>query len=1395
LSVRLTGQGSNLSRTLRGAARDARAASGEVDELRRSVASLRAETRQRIRIGVQVDSSNLRDDVQAAINGAGNGQGLAVRLRLTDTMQLRRDVADAVRWASMGHRIDIPIGLRDLNGLRAEVTAVVRAAALGQSLNIPVTLNTNSLRPALTQLTSNLNQAGNAGHNGFQTSIQDLGLLAAALLPVAAAAVPVATRLLAAGAGATAFGIAIAGQIATLSEAADAQKKYEEAVEQHGAASTEAATASEAYQIALSKLPKATRETAAAFTVLKEDYQAWSDALADTTMPVATKGLQIMDALLPHLTPFVEGAAGAFDRLMTAVGGEVNSAGFDKLMDSFSEASTDALNEIVTDIIRLSQATDSFTDGDDVQEFLAYCRENGPLVAETLKNLTIALMHVLTAASGSGVSILTLANALAKLVNAVPSEAIGVFLQLYTAMRLLRIGIAGVTAVTGSQAAAGLAGFVRSARFGGVGPAIAGVAQRMTTLQKAAGGLGILGAVAIGIEELSDRAKGAPPNVDRLVTSLKELAATGETTGELEATFGSIDGFVSKLNRLDAQQKTLDRGFEWPKKIAGVGPIIDTVAPRIDNLLNKGDSIEALEDDFASFDQAFAQLVSSGHADLAAEQFARYEAALKASGRSQDEINALFPEYTAAVADFAVEQEIAAQSMGLFGRAAIDTQAKLDAQRKSADGLRMSILALNEVNRAAGSAMSAFEQSIDDATKAAKDHAGVLKMRDGELDLGSEKAREAEKVLSDLAANTDQAASKAREQGKSWEYVQGIMARGKEEFVTAAQNMGLTKQQAEALAQAYLSIPDSKSTTVEMKTEDAIAGLDAVIAAIQKTPGKKSVTVDALTDSAITMLENLGLKVRRLPNGKFEVTAATATAQDSLAAVQTARDGLKSKNITIDANPASFWSAVSGLIGKVLGTSYINVQQRAVESNLQPRFRADGAVVDYYAEGGMRARSENHVAQIAPAGSWRVWAEPETGGEGYVPFAPSKRGRSRVITEEIVRRLGGDPSGIQWNADGSVTGWRYDPQSGSLYSPSEAGQAGHKTRKVKVKVKGKVTTKDVDYFDLGAVEKRLKSISKLTIGWNNDLQTVADRAGGDVAEALAAMGEDGMALARKMAHGSTKYINEMSAALRNLQRTAKASLTDYTRQLGNANKLNKDFADDLARLAGMGYGELAAQLAAQNDTAAQQLADAAVKDRRKAAAANTQAKAANQALTADQVQALVQIIAAITTNKTGIHDVAAKTGLGEDEIIAVANKAKGQIQSSLGSRATRFLADLGKANKHMAYADGGIRAGLYATRGGIIRFAEPETGGEAFLPLSASKRRSALPVLADVAHRFGLGLTDAQASRPVVIVREGGDTHVTVTAVRTGATASDIGAQVGRSVRRARRGGVAARAA
>jgi TP901 family phage tail tape measure protein len=58
-----------------------------------------------------------------------------------------------------------------------------------------------------------------------------------------------------------------------------------------------------------------------------------------------------------------------------------------------------------------------------------------------------------------------------------------------------------------------------------------------------------------------------------------------------------------------------------------------------------------------------------------------------------------------------------------------------------------------------------------------------------------------------------------------------------------------------------------------------------------------------------------------------------------------------------------------------------------------------------YAQGGI----ENHAAQIARGQTpYRVWAEPETGGEAYIPLASSKRGRSTEILQTVAYHFGLD---------------------------------------------------------------------------------------------------------------------------------------------------------------------------------------------------------------------------------------------------------------------------------------------------------------------------------------------------------------------------------------------------
>lgn len=116
----------------------------------------------------------------------------------------------------------------------------------------------------------------------------------------------------------------------------------------------------------------------------------------------------------------------------------------------------------------------------------------------------------------------------------------------------------------------------------------------------------------------------------------------------------------------------------------------------------------------------------------------------------------------------------------------------------------------------------------------------------------------------------------------------------------------------------------------------------------------------------------------------------------------------------IRANPSGFWGTVHSLTGRVLGTSYIDVRMRRVESQNAPKFSANGNIFRHFADGGM----EKHDAQIGDGGTTRVWNEPETGGEAYIPLAPGKRSRSRQIASATVGMLGGS---VQWFAKGGLT--------------------------------------------------------------------------------------------------------------------------------------------------------------------------------------------------------------------------------------------------------------------------------------------------------------------------------------------------------------------------------------
>jgi len=147
--------------------------------------------------------------------------------------------------------------------------------------------------------------------------------------------------------------------------------------------------------------------------------------------------------------------------------------------------------------------------------------------------------------------------------------------------------------------------------------------------------------------------------------------------------------------------------------------------------------------------------------------------------------------------------------------------------------------------------------------------------------------------------------------------------------------------------------------------------------------------------------EALADQILRMPSEKqIKVLAETAEAEEALRQLEEERIARIKAMVTVT------WSD-DGTRGQMEGG-------REVFAN------SGGNVIESYANGGHR---EQHVAQMARAGAYRVWAEPETGGESYIPHALEKRARSEQLMAETAAILGGTyiPSGASHHAAGSVS--------------------------------------------------------------------------------------------------------------------------------------------------------------------------------------------------------------------------------------------------------------------------------------------------------------------------------------------------------------------------------------
>ncbi|MDX3298676.1 phage tail protein [Streptomyces scabiei] len=846
-------------------------------------------------------------------------------------------------------------------GLRLDPAAVTATRTRLNTLTADrtVTIRTRSVGGGPT--------GGGGGSGGGRGVLMALATFAPALVPIAAQATAVSASLGAATVAVGVFGIAVKSQLSALGDASDAQKKHKQAVEQYGASSQQAAKAQQEMARTLADMPAPTRNAAAAYLNLKSTYKEWSDSVAKFTMKPVEQGFGVLEAVLPKLTPLVKGTSTELTRVTTLLAGGVNSGAFDGLMSRFTEFANGALKRGVDHAVHFARVISQGGGDGAFTELMDYAKANGPLVEETLSNLGSALMNILRAASEAGPGMLALVNAFAQLVAAVDPTVLATIMQIVAAMKLIALTRAGILLVTTAVGAATTRiAAMRAAAVAASGGLAAlraaflalGAAARVTVV------LAAILALGVGVAKLASLGREAPPDIDGLTNSLGRLGASGgKVNGEALAQYGadlkglsdSIKDFVDPSTAVEIQQgivKVMTLGF------ADSTPVKEAKQ-----------HVEAI-------DTALANLVQSGHADLAAAALEKLKAAYVKDGGDAGDFAAKLEAYNKAVDDAKFAAELAAQSQGLFGQQALATKQKLDEQKASADGLRQSLQALNDVQRGALGGQIGFEAAMDAATKAAKENGRALSMKNGQLDLGTQKARDEAQALSDLAAKTDEAAAAARDNGASWSTVNGIYDQGRDKLIAVAQQMGLSGEQAKTLADQILKIPD-KNARVSMDAADAVSSLDSFIAAVKKAPGSKSVTLKTLSADAEKILEDFGYKVTHLKDGSVTVSAKTGQAKTNIDAVQAARDALSDKAITITTNKVTVLSTVASGTSSSLADALRKQAKNARKAHGGLVGRAAGGPAQYFGEGGPingpgTPTSDSIVAMFASGAMARV---------------------------------------------------------------------------------------------------------------------------------------------------------------------------------------------------------------------------------------------------------------------------------------------------------------------------------------------------------------------------------------------------------------------------------------
>ncbi|MEV2239530.1 hypothetical protein [Micromonospora sp. NPDC049891] len=658
--------------------------------------------------------------------------------------------------------------------------------------------------------------------------------------------------------------------------------------------------------------------------------------------------------------------AGAIDRMNTAAQKARQTGSLDEFFRAGAETGG-ALLSVVGDILRISG-----------QVVGAVNRQNGSLVEAAAKldayiksgrsaADVAGIVDTLTASYEGMADVLGPLGSIARDALADPatrdglatmfdilaagSQALRVVFDLFSALPdpvqsvvIAAIALGAVAQKTTTAVTAlGLAAHGTAAKLTALGGAGAAAGKGLTGLAGAAGkavtaliALQLLGVVFEQFEP-------AAANVDRLTDAVTKFAKTGEEGGELTRIFGE------NLDGLNKAASAAGDGF-----FAKTARSLESIFPHVKSLneIFQGGSFTGSVERFRALDAAMAQYARTT-GDTAGTT-AAWQRVLSESGLSTAELARLLPSTWSEL-----ERLQAAAHNGAGSVAALEERTKLlsgglrDAVRNGRDLISI----FEELNGAAINAAEAeikAEDAVDRLSEALKRNGLAINKKTGEFNTNNEKGRENLQLTLDLVKAAADAAQATYDETGSIEQASDVYDGYIGRLRKALDGKKLTAEQIDVLIGRFSAMPDLKAVPVT-------------------TPG--------LSEST-GKVNDFNFAVKSVPPSKTVPFWATTSEAEAAVRVLKARiDAIKSKHVYISGTVR--WTSTGDL--RVPGGRVLKGNSRW-GGVWTPTAMADGGIM----QAGIYPASNPPLVQ---------WAEPETGGEAYIPRRGDRRRNLSILSE------------------------------------------------------------------------------------------------------------------------------------------------------------------------------------------------------------------------------------------------------------------------------------------------------------------------------------------------------------------------------------------------------------